>query len=215
MLKCLVKWVFNFIIVTLLFNIFYYNFFEKPSLVYSIQSTKISVPELQTSKHTLKVMVDNELVQDVFITTLILENNSPVVLERSLDKEKDPLMIVSNNIEFAHIDNSKSTKTSYVNLVENSEGLLVNFDFLNPNDRIYINLIHKQENQDFKVKGSFKGITEVKKKTVFSLLEYVEKNPRISGGVLMVLLIIGLLDLIYAICSLTNFVYNHIKKKIG
>ncbi|HIU52571.1 MAG TPA: hypothetical protein IAD20_00650 [Candidatus Scatocola faecipullorum] len=160
-------------------------------------------------------MVDNELVQDVFITTLILENNSPVVLERSLDKEKDPLMIVSNNIEFAHIDNSKSTKTSYVNLVENSEGLLVNFDFLNPNDRIYINLIHKQENQDFKVKGSFKGITEVKKKTVFSLLEYVEKNPRISGGVLMVLLIIGLLDLIYAICSLTNFVYNHIKKKIG
>ena len=80
---------------------------------------------------------------------------------------------------------------------------------------VYINLIHKQENQDFKVKGSFKGITEVKKKTVFSLLEYVEKNPRISGGVLMVLLIIGLLDLIYAICSLTNFVYNHIKKKIG
>ena len=159
-------------------------------------------------------MVNDKLVQDVFVTTLIMENNSPVVLERSLDKENDPLMIVGNNIEFAHIDTSKSTKTSYVKLVEKSEGLLVNFDFLNPNDRIYINLIHKQKNQDFKVKGSFKGITEVKKKTVFSLIEYIEKNPLTSGGVLMVLLIIGLFDLIYTICSSVNFLYNHIKKKI-
>ena len=213
MLKCLIKWFFNVFILTILLNVFYYNFFEKPSLVYSTQSTKISVPDFKTSKHTLKILVDDEVVQDVFITTLILENNSPTVLERSLDEEKDPIMIVGNDIEFAHIDHSKTTKTSYVSLIEKPHGLLVNFDFLNPNDQIYINLIHKQKNQDFKIKGSFKGITEVKKKTVFSLLEYIEKYPRTFGGALLLMLIVGFFDLIYMICSFVHFIYNKIKEK--
>lgn len=119
------------------------------------------------NENNFKVSVKNKEYNDLYQTNIILQNSGQQPLAGS-DVSKighNPIrVIMPKNAEVVHyiIDNTITSQSVTANLMPYKDSLIINFDFLNPQDQIGISILHQNPNQNFVVKGSALGVKEIK-----------------------------------------------------
>lgn len=163
--KKIAVWFFSVIIcgifVGLMGNRVYYKYFQQSSLAYHQDTFRLASKDSHL-KNKLKITLNDKSVNEVYITTMSIINNSNAILER-LDPraESDPLRIEGAHIETVFIDKMNTTANSKVTLTRRKKSTLVNFKWMNPGDVIVIKVVHLKQNDNIRLTGSFKGMSKI------------------------------------------------------
>ncbi len=139
-----------------------------------------------------KVSVHGKEVKDLYQTQITLTNKGEQALSgRDVSKiGHDPFRIViPDEAKLVHytIDNRLTSESITPSLIKNDEGIVLTFDFINPDNQIVVNLLHETAEPNFEMKGSALNVNSIQK-------AWDEKEIRFWGlsslGVLYVILLI-------------------------
>lgn len=163
--KKVLLWFFSVIIcgilVGILGNRVYYEYFEKTNLAYASETFRMAYKDSQMRKN-LKITINGKNVNELYITTVTLVNNGNATLSRpDFKAETDPLRIEGKHMESVFVDKINTTANSRIALVKRRGGMRVNFKWINPGDRIVLKVVHQRPSDNIRVRGSFHGISRI------------------------------------------------------
>lgn len=164
-LKKILLWFFSVIICGLLVGILgnraYYEYFEKTNLAYASETFRMAYKDSQMRKK-LKITIDGKNVNELYITTIALVNNGNATLTRpDFKAESDPLRIEGRHIESVFVDKMNTNANSRIRLIKRRGGMRINFKWLNPGDKIVLKVVHHSPADNIRVRGSFHGISRI------------------------------------------------------
>lgn len=164
-LKQILLWFFSVIICGLLVGIVgnraYYEYFEKTNLAYASETFRMAYKDSQMHKK-LKITVNGKNVNELYITTITLLNNGNATLSRpDFKAESDPLRIEGKHMESVFVDKINTTVNSRITLVKRRGGMRVNFKWINPGDKIVLKVVHHSPSDNIRIRGSFRGISRI------------------------------------------------------
>ena len=164
-LKQILLWFFSVIICGLLVGIVgnrtYYEYFEKTNLAYASETFRMAYKDSQMRKK-LKITVNGKNVNELYITTITLLNNGNATLSRpDFKAESDPLRIEGKHMESVFVDKINTTVNSRITLVKRRGGMRVNFKWINPGDKIVLKVVHHSPSDNIRIRGSFRGISRI------------------------------------------------------
>lgn len=165
-MKKILKWTFRavlgVVLIGLMTNKIYYDLFQAPELSY-ITRTYSVFSGIKSNDSTVKLFVNDEQVEKLYMTTIRLENSGGVALERNdFSAERDPLRITGQNIKSVVIDEANSRYNSETFIVEKNSEFLINFKWLNPGDYLSISILHNQLNSNIMIQGGFANVSDTK-----------------------------------------------------
>jgi len=164
-LKKILLWFFSVIICGLLVGILgnraYYEYFEKTNLAYASETFRMAYKDSQMRKN-LKITINGKNVNELYITTIALVNNGNATLTRpDFKAESDPLRIEGRHIESVFVDKMNTNANSRIRLIKRRGGMRINFKWLNPGDKIVLKVVHHSPTDNIRVRGSFHGISRI------------------------------------------------------
>ena len=123
-MKEILKWAFQAVIWVILTglvtNKIYHVLFQAPELSY-VTRTYSLFPGIKSNDAIVKLFVNDEQVETLYMTTIRLENSGGIALERNdFAAERDPLRITGQNIKSVFIDDTNSRYNSETNVNENA-----------------------------------------------------------------------------------------------
>lgn len=165
--KNMMKWVLSVVIcglfVGILGNKIYYNYFEAPHLAYE-QTTYPILVNTGNLNADVKIQLNDELVDNLFLTMFTIKNDGAIPLRRiDFSSEKNPLRITGKFIKDVSVDNINSTVNSKVSIEKDKETYRILFKWINPDDEILIRVLHTKLNADLSLSGSFENISSIEK----------------------------------------------------
>lgn len=206
--KKVLVWFFSVVICGILVGILgnraYYEYFEKTNLAYASETFRMAYKDSQMRKD-LKITINGKNVNELYITTVTLVNNGNATLSRpDFKAETDPLRIDGRNMESVFIDKINTTANSRITLIKRRGGMRINFKWINPGDKIVLKVVHRNPADNIRVRGSFHGISRVTRMDDdYNKLAYTRRHIVCVGVVtaistmLLIALVIGGLILIY------------------
>ncbi len=196
-LKKISVWFFSVIICGLLVGILgnraYYEYFEKTNLAYASETFRMAYKDSQMRKK-LKITINGKNVNELYITTISLINNGNATLTRpDFKAEADPLRIEGRHIESVFVDKMNTSANSRIRLIKRRGGMRINFKWLNPGDKIVLKVVHHKATDNIRVRGSFHGISRITRMDDdYNRLAYTRRHMicvAIVTGVSIILLI--------------------------
>lgn len=165
--KNMMKWVLSVVIcglfIGILGNKIYYNYFEAPHLAYE-QTTYPILVNTGNLNADVKIQLNDELVDNLFLTMFTIKNDGAIPLRRiDFSSEKNPLRITGKFIKDVSVDNINSTVNSKVSIEKDKEAYRILFKWINPDDEILIRVLHTQLNADLSLSGGFENISSIEK----------------------------------------------------
>lgn len=164
-LKKVSIWFFSVIIcgilVGILGNRVYYEYFEKTNLAYASETFRMAYKDSQIRKD-LKITINGKNVNELYITTVTLVNNGNATLSRpDFKAESDPLRIEGRHLESVFVDKINTTANSRITLLKTRGGMRINFKWINPGDKIVLKVVHHSPMDAIRIRGSFHGISHI------------------------------------------------------
>jgi len=164
-LKKISLWFFSVIICGLLVGILgnraYYEYFEKTNLAYASETFCMAYKDTQMRKN-LKITINGKNVNELYITTITLVNNGNATLTRpDFKEESDLLRIERRHMESVFVDKMNTNANSRIRLIKRRGGMRINFKWLNPGDKIVLKVVHHSPADNIRVRGSFHGISRI------------------------------------------------------
>lgn len=206
--KKVLVWFFSVVIcgilVGILGNRVYYEYFEKTNLAYTHETFRMAYKDSQMRKD-LKITINGKNVNELYITTVTLVNNGNATLSRpDFKAESDPLRIDGRHIESVFVDKINTTANSRITLLKRRGGMRINFKWINPGDKIVLKVVHHSPTDNIRVRGSFHGISRVMRMDDdYNKLAYTRRHMVCVGIVsaistmLLIALVIGAMILIH------------------
>lgn len=165
--KNMMKWVLSVVIcglfVGILGNKIYYNYFEAPHLAYE-QTTYPILVNTGNLNADVKIQLNDELVDNLFLTMFTIKNDGAVPLRRiDFSSEKNPLRITGKFIKDVSVDDINSTVNSKVLIEKDKDVYRILFKWINPGDEILIRVLHTKLNANLSLSGGFENIPRIQK----------------------------------------------------
>lgn len=184
------------IILGLISTYLWYNFYDKPSLSYDINTYLFSTPKID-KKNEIQFIFNNDKFKNLYFTMVNIVNDGSVALERKdYNIENNPLKITKCPVLYGYIDFSKTTISSKIELLQQNKDMLIRFPYINSGENILIKLIHSEPCPEMDVVGSFKDISNLKKqKNPQELKSYIIK---IYTGISIFILLFLIISSYYA-----------------
>lgn len=164
-IKKVLLWFFSVIICGLLVGILgnraYYEYFEKTNLAYASETFRMAYKDSQLRKD-LKITINGKNVSELYITTITLVNNGNGTLSRpDFAAESDPLRIEGRHIESVFVDKINTSVNSRIKLLKSRGGMRINFKWINPGDKIVLKVVHHSPTDNIRIRGSFHGMSHI------------------------------------------------------
>lgn len=143
----------------------YQFYISKPILEYESAHTNI-ISAADVSD--LKVTVKEREYKDMYLTTLTLLNTGSQALDGG-DVSKighDPIRIIvpeDARLVTYNINTKQTSPAVSAKLVPYEGDIVIDFDYLNPDNQIAINLLHEKESDKFKIEGSAVNVNSISK----------------------------------------------------
>lgn len=143
----------------------YQFYISKPILEYEAEHTNI-ISAADVSD--LKVTVKEKEYKDMYLTTLTLLNTGSQALDGE-DVSKighDPIRIIvpkDAHLVAYNINNKQTSQAVSAKLVAYEGDIVIDFDYLNPDNQIAINLLHEKESDKFEIVGSAVNVNNISK----------------------------------------------------
>lgn len=139
---------------------FYIN---KPILKYEAEHTNIVSSR---NINDLKVTVKEKEYKDLYLTSMTLLNTGSQALDGDNVSKigHDPIRIVippDARLVSYLVDNKDTSKSVTVKLVPYQDSLIIDFDYLNPDNQITVLLLHEKDSDDFKIVGSAVNVNSI------------------------------------------------------
>lgn len=129
------------------------------SLAYLIESINL-IDEKMISIKSLNLSINNAKIDNLNLTIISLWNFGNKEINNSDITSKSPLIInfPKNTQIYSYEYETINSKFNQIEVIQISNGLNINFDFLSPNDGIKIKFFHNRMEKDdeFVVSGNFK-----------------------------------------------------------
>lgn len=141
----------------------YQFYINKPILKYEIDIDNVIS---SSNANDLKVTVKEKEYKDLYKTTLILNNDGALALSGT-DVSKighDPIRVVvpkGASVVSALIDNTITSSAVDARLIPYEESYIIDFDYLNPDNRIGIIVLHEDEKPGFYITGSAVNVNSI------------------------------------------------------
>lgn len=170
----------------------YQFYINKPILEYTANTSNIIS---SNNKNDFKVIVKSKEYEDLFQTDVTLLNSGEQALAGS-DVSKvghDPIrVVVPKDAGMTHytVDNNQTSPSVTVHLEQLQNDILILFDFLNPDNRITVTILHENNVQGFKIVGSAVNVNEI---TEAWSEHKILKGVSITLGIICILLLINIL----------------------
>lgn len=172
----------------------YQFYINRPILRYDTTSHSFISSQ---NDNNFKVLVENKEYDDLYQTIIILKNTGQQALDGK-DVSKighDPIrIIVPENAEMVHFSLDKvltsDALTAQVSRYKNS--IILNFDFLNPNNQIAVTILHKQPSNGFYITGTALGVTKIR--PVLTDKDILFISIGVMLGIYVLTLILEILD---------------------
>lgn len=169
----------------------YQFYISKPILEYEAEHTNI-ISAADVSD--LKVTVKEKEYKDMYLTTLTLLNTGSQALDGG-DVSKighDPIRIIvpeDARLVAYNINNKQTSPAVSAKLVPYEGDIVIDFDYLNPDNQIAVTLLHEKESDNFEIVGSAVNVNSISK-----AWSPVQKRE----------MIIGVLSICFALYIFTN-----------
>lgn len=143
----------------------YQFYISKPILEYEAAHTNI-ISAADVSD--LKVTVKEKEYKDMYLTTLTLLNTGSQALDGG-DVSKighDPIRIIvpeGAHLVAYNINNKQTSQAVSAKLIPYERDIVIEFDYLNPDNQIAINLLHEKESDNFEIVGSAVNVNNISK----------------------------------------------------
>lgn len=204
-MKEILKWAFRAVIWVILTGIvtnkIYHVLFQAPELSY-VTRTYSLFPGIKSNDAIVKLFVNDEQVETLYMTTIRLENSGGIALERNdFAAERDPLRITGQNIKSVFIDDTNSRYNSETNVNERGAEFLLNFKWLNPGDYITVNVLHDKPCSNIRLQGSFANVGKAKG---VSFEQYVRKKAMFHTMLLTLFVMLTSAVLCFILFILSN-----------
>ena len=113
-----------------------------------------------------EVSYKGETIKELYATVIELKNTGDVPIDSSMISKKNPIRISKGHEDILSFTIRKTLTTEDVdfNPIKMKEGVLFNFDILNPNDTITITALHLNPKIEIEVSGSGKAFKKLKEK---------------------------------------------------
>ncbi len=168
----------------------YQFYIDRPIIKYDTISRNFISSQ---NKNNFKVSINETQYNDLYQTNVILYNNGQQPLAGS-DVSKighNPIrIIIPPNSAMVHytIDNTITSQSVSANLTPYKDSLIVEFDFLNPQDQIGVSILHQNPNNEFLVKGSALGVKQIKHVITDKQMLYIAIYTMIGIYILTIIL---------------------------
>lgn len=180
------------IILGLVSTCLWYNFYDKPSLSYNINTYLFSTPNID-KKNEIQFTFNNNKFKNLYFTMVNIVNDGGIALERDdYSIENNPLKITECPVLYGYIDSSRTTISSKAELLQQNKNMLIRFPYINSGENILIKLIHSEPCPKMDVIGSFKDISNLtRQKTAQELKAYIIKTYTGISIIILLFLISG------------------------
>lgn len=141
----------------------YQFYINKPILKYEAEHTNIVSSR---NINDLKVTVKEKEYKDLYLTSMTLLNTGSQALDGDNVSKigHDPIRIVippDARLVSYLVDNKDTSKSVTVKLVPYQDSLIIDFDYLNPDNQITVLLLHEKDSDDFKIVGSAVNVNSI------------------------------------------------------
>ena len=161
--------------VTGLVLAYYFYYINKPILEYDTKTTKIVSDSNETG---IVVKVNGKEYKNLYLTSVILENSGGVGLSGKdvSPVGDDPVRIIfpqNNKIVSYHIDNNQTSDEISSKLLPAENELIIEFNYINPDSRITVNIVHEENIADFKMRGNALNVGNISPKNDINKCNYL------------------------------------------
>ena len=191
LLNKFIKWILITLGIGLLTNKVYYNYFEAPELSYK-QYTSPVLNNTSRINANIKLLVNGETVNSLYITTFQIQNSGGTALQRNnFEAEINPLKISGSSIKDVFVDEFNTNNNSKVLIKQVGDDYYVQFEWMNPGNIIYISVLHERLSENIKLSGGFKDVDNVvRQSNKLEKIKIVEKVSLIAILILITVLFV-------------------------
>ena len=184
--------------------------------VYSLVKTKKEISfdrygykfidkETKKSIEKLKVEYDGISVDDISISKVNIFNSGNTTINNEDIAKADPIVISIKNGEniLGYNIIHRGTLANSTDLSKNKNGDIVfNFDFLDRNDGILLDIIHTGITDDIEITGTIKGSKGIKEKTRKDSINIFDVATQVAYGVFIVIFYFHVTNIQHVIVSI-------------
>lgn len=161
--------------VTGLVSAYYFYYINKPILEYDTTTTKIVSDNNETG---IIVQVKGQEYKNLYMTGVVLQNSGGLGLSgKDVSPLGDePVRIIfppQNKIVAYHIDNNQTSDEISSRLIPADNELVIEFNYINPDSRITVNIIHEENVADFVMKGNALNVGDISPKSDVNEFTYI------------------------------------------
>ena len=161
--------------VTGLVLAYYFYYINKPILEYDTNTTKIVS---DSNESGIVVQVNGKEYQNLYMTSVVLQNSGGVGLSgKDVSPVGDePVRIIfppKNKIVAYHIDNDKTSDEISSKLIPSDNELIIEFNYINPDSKITVNIVHEENAADFLMKGNALNVDNISPKSEVNKFNYL------------------------------------------
>ena len=157
---------------------YYFYDINRPILEYESKTEKIISSNNDTG---IKISVNGKEYQDLYLTSVVLSNSGGIGLSGKdvSPIRDDPVRIIfppKNKIVGFHVDNNHTSDEISCRLIPSENELILEFNYINPNSSITVNILHEENSSDFTMKGNALNVSSIEKKSE------INKTVRLCWG---------------------------------
>ena len=145
---------------------YYFYYINRPILEYETKTGKIISSNNDTG---IKITVDGKDYDNLYLTNVVLKNTGGTGLSGKdvSPLHDDPVRIVfppQNKIVGYHIDNNMTSDEISGTLIPSDNEVVIQFNYINPDSQITVNIVHEENSGDFKMKGNALNVSSIEPK---------------------------------------------------
>jgi len=146
---------------------YYFYYINKPILEYDTKTTKIISDNNETG---IVVQVNGQEYKNLYMTSVVLKNSGGLGLSGKdvSPVGDDPVRIIfpeNNKIVAYHIDNNQTSDEISSKLLPAKNELIIEFNYINPDSQITVNVVHEKNAADFIMKGNALNVGNISPKS--------------------------------------------------
>lgn len=142
----------------------YYQFYiSRPILKYISQTTKISST---SGSDDFRIHINGKDYPIIYKTSISLTNTGEEALSGGDVSSigHDPIrIIIPPRVKILHygLDNDETSKNVAVELIAIKDGIVIHFNYLNPNNKITVNLYSEDSYNSYEIQGSAINVNQI------------------------------------------------------